>query len=144
MPRVVLTPLEYASVGLTEEEVNKEEVQVLRSSFVPLEWSLLPPSVPAAGDGDGGGESESLISNNQKEGFVKALVNKSTDKVTGLHYLGPNAADVIQGFAVAMNGRGGLSLTQLTSTLGIVPSNAQALTKLSVAVPSPPGKKARK
>ena len=34
--------------------------------------------------------------------YAKAIVQKSTDKVLGLHYAGPNAGEVMQGYAVAM------------------------------------------
>ena len=34
-------------------------------------------------------------------GFAKVIVCKSTDKVHGMHYLGPNAGEVIQGYAAA-------------------------------------------
>ena len=34
--------------------------------------------------------------------YAKAIVNNKDDKVLGLHYAGPNAGEVMQGFAVAM------------------------------------------
>lgn len=34
--------------------------------------------------------------------FAKAIVKKDSDKVIGLHYAGPNAGEIMQGFAVAM------------------------------------------
>lgn len=55
--------------------------------------------------------------------YAKAIVQKSTDKVLGLHYAGPNAGEVMQGFAVAM--KMGLTKQQLDSTIGIHPTAAE-------------------
>jgi pyruvate/2-oxoglutarate dehydrogenase complex dihydrolipoamide dehydrogenase (E3) component len=55
--------------------------------------------------------------------YAKAVVQKSTDKVLGLHYAGPNAGEVMQGFAVAM--KMGLTKQQLDSTIGIHPTAAE-------------------
>lgn len=48
----------------------------------------------------------------------------------GLHYAGPNAGEVMQGFAVAM--RIGLTKQQLDSTIGIHPTCAEELTNMEV------------
>lgn len=57
--------------------------QVYHSEFLPLEWSLVPER----------GASSA---------FAKVLVDKATDRVLGLHFCGPNAGEVIQGYAAAM------------------------------------------
>lgn len=62
--------------------------------------------------------------------YAKAVVEKKTDKVLGLHYAGPNAGEVMQGFAVAM--RIGLTKHQLNSTIGIHPTAAEELTNMEV------------
>lgn len=42
---------------------------------------------------------------------------------SGLHYLGPNAGEVMQGFAAAI--KCGLNKAALDSTIGIHPTNAE-------------------
>lgn len=34
--------------------------------------------------------------------YAKAIVDKRDNKVVGLHYAGPNAGQIMQGFAVAV------------------------------------------
>lgn len=45
------------------------------------------------------------------------------ERAVGIHVMGPNAADVVQGFAAAM--RCGLTKRQLDATVGVRPSSAQ-------------------
>lgn len=47
----------------------------------------------------------------------------------GLHYLGPNAGEVMQGFAAAM--KCGMTKEQLDSTVGIHPTTAEVNTNFS-------------
>jgi len=54
--------------------------------------------------------------------YAKAVVLKENDRVIGLHYAGPNAGEVMQGFAVAV--KAGLTKQQLDSSIGIHPTCA--------------------
>ena len=76
----VFTPLEYGSVGLSEEKAmevyGKENVDVYHSGFKPLEWNL--------------------FSEHGDHCYAKMIVTKKDQKVKGIHYLGPNAGEVIQ------------------------------------------------
>lgn len=58
------------------------------------------------------------------------MVDNKTDKVLGLHYTGPHAGEIMQGFAVAM--KMGLTKEALDSTIGIHPTIAEDLTSMSV------------
>ena len=82
----VFTPFEYGCVGLSEDDaietLGEDKIEVYHSSFMPLEWSIVPER-------------------SHTNGFAKVIVCKSTDKVHGMHYLGPNAGEVIQGYAAA-------------------------------------------
>lgn len=86
VPSTVFTPLEYSMCGWSEEQAARElggAVRVFHSYFQPLEWSL-----PQRGE---------------NTGFVKVVCDPADgDRVVGLHYVGPNAAEVMQGFSVAM------------------------------------------
>jgi len=76
----VFTPLEYGCVGLSEEDaiakLGMARVKVFHTIFKPLEWNFLE-------------------SHKGDSCFGKAIVDTDNNKVIGLHYLGPNAGDVI-------------------------------------------------
>jgi len=118
----VFTPIEYACVGLSEEDAYekyggtcsgaKDKVEVYHSSFVPLEWSL-------------------SYSRTSDSGFAKVIVDKATDKVLGMHYVGPNAGEVMQGFGTSMKDNM-LTYKRLTETVGIHPTSAETLVTLTV------------
>lgn len=111
----VFTPIEYGCVGYSEddalEEFGKESLVVYHKYFVPLEWSISP-------------------TRSEARGFCKAIVNKHTSKVLGLHYLGPNAGEVMQGFGTAM--KLGCKYDDIIETVGIHPTTAEEITTLSV------------
>merc|ERR1712087_197361 len=111
----VFTPLEYGTVGYSEDdaiaEFGKENLDVYHKYFVPLEWSISP-------------------SRGEHQGFCKAIVDKHTNKVLGLHYLGPNAGEVMQGFGTAM--KLGCKYKDIIETVGIHPTTAEEITTLSI------------
>mmetsp|Transcript_7641 Transcript_7641/g.17293 ORF Transcript_7641/g.17293 Transcript_7641/m.17293 type:complete len:638 (+) Transcript_7641:181-2094(+) len=111
----VFTPLEYGTVGYSEDdaisELGKENLEVYHKYFVPLEWSISP-------------------SRGEHQGFCKAIVDKHTNKVLGLHYLGPNAGEVMQGFGTAM--KLGCTFDDIIETVGIHPTSAEEFTTLSI------------
>lgn len=55
--------------------------------------------------------------------FMKLVVDKASDRVVGLHLVGPDAGEVVQGFAVAM--RAGATKALFDSTIGIHPTVAE-------------------
>ena len=111
----VFTPLEYGTVGYSEDdaiaEFGKENLDIYHKYFVPLEWSISP-------------------SRGEHQGFCKAIVDKHTGKVLGLHYLGPNAGEVMQGFGTAM--KLGCTFEDIIETVGIHPTTAEEFTTLSI------------
>jgi len=96
----VFTPLEYGAVGLSEEAASEaySAIEVFHSSFAPLEWSL---------------SHERDVE--KHPAFVKVICdstlggNKDNWPVLGMHYLGPNAGEVIQ-VRVSSAGLGGVCL----------------------------------
>ncbi|XP_054480984.1 thioredoxin reductase 1, cytoplasmic-like [Anoplopoma fimbria] len=114
VPTVVLTPLEYAACGLCEEKANltfgEDSVEVYHSYYWPLEWEL-----PAR---------------NKNSCYVKVICHTPDhDRVVGVHIMGPNAGDILQGFVAAM--KCGLTKRQLDATVGIHPGSAQVLSSLT-------------
>ena len=68
------------------------------------------------------------MSNSNEKVFIKLITDKLSDKILGLHYIGENAAEIIQGFSVAIVN--GLTKKQLDKTLGIHPSSAEEIVTL--------------
>jgi len=112
----VFTPIEYGTVGYSEEDAKdtfgKDNVEVYHKSFKPLEWEL--------------SESRSCSS-----GFTKVIVDKTNnEKVLGIHFLGPSAGEVMQGYGTAM--KKGITMKDLHDTVGVHPTSAEEIVTLSV------------
>tara|TARA_B100000609_G_C17166265_1_gene409061 strand:- start:847 stop:1239 length:393 start_codon:yes stop_codon:yes gene_type:complete len=109
VPTAVFSNPNFACIGYTESEAKKKfkNIEVYRSNFRPLKLSL---------------------SNIKERVFLKLITNKSNDKVVGLHYLGENAAEIIQGFSVAVVK--GLKKSDFDKTIGIHPSSAEEIVTL--------------
>ena len=113
----VFTPLEYSCVGLSEEDAiasfGEDGIEVYHREFIPLEWSI------------------SEKRSQSGKAFTKVIVDKSTDEtVLGIHYCGPNAGEVMQGYGTAM--KQGLKFKTLTDTVGIHPTSSEEIVTLAV------------
>jgi len=110
----VFTPLEYGCVGWTEEHakevLGEDGLDVYHTNFLPLEWTVSH------------GEPNDC--------YLKVLVDLSNQKVVGMHYLGPNAGEVILGYGVAF--RLGMTFKDLTSTIGIHPTTTEEFTLVNI------------
>ena len=94
-----------ATVGLTEEEAGEQfcgDVLVFESSFRPMKHT---------------------ISGLPERSYMKLLVQKSTDKVLGIHMVGADSGEIMQGLAVAV--KAGATKTVFDSTIGIHPTAAE-------------------
>ena len=54
---------------------------------------------------------------------IDLILTKNSITFTGMHYLGPNAGEVMQGYATAM--KAGITKKHLEQTIGIHPTNAE-------------------
>jgi len=114
VPTTVFTSLEYGSCGLGEEDAisrfGDENLEVYHKNFWPLEWTVAK-------------RSEAVC-------YAKLIVLKSDGKVIGLHYLGPNAGEVTQGFAgmIAM----GACKSDFDSLIGIHPTTAEVFVGMDI------------
>ncbi len=63
------------------------------------------------------------LSGSEEKTFLKLIVDKATDLVIGLHMVGPDAGELVQGFAVAMNC--GARKADFDRTIGIHPTLAE-------------------
>lgn len=112
----VFTPIEYSCVGLSEDDAiakyGPDGVEVYHREFTPLEWSL----------------SQNRHNSNA---FTKVVVEKSEEeRVLGIHYVGPNAGEVMQGYGVSM--KSGLTFKHLSNTVGIHPTSSEEIVTLSI------------
>lgn len=114
VPTTVFTPIEYGTVGYSEEEAMqllKVDLKVYHIHFKPLEWAL---------NWEHGEKG--------RTGYVKVLVQSSNDKVVGFHILSPNAGEVTQGIAIAF--QCGMTKKQLDACVGIHPTVAEECVNL--------------
>lgn len=111
----VFSPLEYGCVGLSEEvavsRYGEDNLEVYHGYYKPTEFFVPQKSV--------------------KYCYIKAVAKRDGDqKVLGLHFVGPAAGEVIQGFAVAV--KCGLTMKTLRETVGIHPTVAEEFTRLNI------------
>ena len=109
IPTAVFSNPNYAFVGYSENEAKKiyKKIKVYKSQFRSLKFSM---------------------SNSKEKVLIKLITNALNDKIVGLHYAGENAAEIIQGFSVAVVN--GLTKSQLDKTIGIHPTCAEEVVTL--------------
>jgi dihydrolipoamide dehydrogenase len=113
IPNVVYTNPEIASVGKTEEE--------LKAAGVAYQVGKFPFSANAR-----------ARANLATEGFVKILADAKTDRVLGVHILGPDAETMIAEAAIAMEF--GASSEDIARTCHAHPTLAEAMKEAALAV----------
>jgi glutathione reductase (NADPH) len=86
-------------------------VRIFRSEFRPLKHTL-------------SGSSERTL--------MKLVVEAASDRVVGLHMVGPDAGEIVQGFAVAM--KAGATKAQFDATIGIHPTAAEEFVTMREAL----------
>ena len=64
---------------------------------------------------------------------MKLIVEKASDKVVCLNMVGPDAGEIVQGFAVAM--RAGATKALFDSTIGIHPTVAEEFVTMREPMP---------
>ncbi|CBZ55710.1 putative glutathione reductase [Neospora caninum Liverpool] len=116
VPTVVFSHPPLAAVGLTEEDAKslygEENINVYTSTFVDsfyAAWSIPQSTKPKS--------------------FIKMVcLKKANDKVLGLHILGRNADEMLQGFAVAI--KLGATKADFSGVLAIHPTAAEEVVTL--------------
>lgn len=109
IPSAVFCQPTIGTVGFTEEQARAEfgELRLFKSNFRPLKHTL---------------------SGREEKSFMKLIVDATTDRVVGLHMMGPDAGEITQGFAVAM--RAGATKAIFDTTIGIHPTTAEEFVTL--------------
>jgi dihydrolipoamide dehydrogenase len=113
IPSVVYTHPEIASVGKTEEQLTQAKIPFKKGVF------------PFAANG----RAKAL---GDTEGRVKVLAHAETDRVLGVHILGPRAGDLIAEAGVAMEF--GASSEDIARSCHAHPTLAEAVKEAALAV----------
>ncbi|CAH2006880.1 unnamed protein product [Acanthoscelides obtectus] len=111
----VFTPLEYGVVGLSEETAierfGEDNIEVYHAYYKPTEFFIPQKSIVHC--------------------YLKVVAMREGDqKVLGMHFIGPQAGEVIQGFSAAMKCK--LTIKCMMDTVGIHPTIAEELTRIKI------------
>ncbi len=117
IPGVIYTSPEVATVGKTEEQLKKLNIDYKVGKF---------PFIA---------NSRAKV-NNETEGFVKILANAKTDKVLGVHIIGPHCGDMIAEMALAIEF--GASAEDIARTCHAHPTHTEAIKEAALAVDKRP------
>ena len=66
---------------------------------------------------------------------MKIVVDRASQRVLGIHVVGHEAGEIVQGFAVGV--QIGITKAQLDATIGIHPTAAEELVTMRTRVPDP-------
>ncbi len=117
IPGVVYTSPEVAYVGKTEEELKLRKISYNVGKFPFL------------------ANSRAKI-NDEADGFVKILADKTTDKILGVHMIGPDVGNMIAEMALAMEF--GASAEDVARTCHAHPTLTEAIKEAALAVDKRP------
>ena len=101
------------TVGLKEDEARAQysDIDIYRSTFRPMKHTL---------------------SGSDEKFMMKLIVDRPTDRVLGVHMVGSEAGEIIQGIAIAM--KMGVTKAQFDATVGIHPTTAEEFVTMREAV----------
>ncbi len=117
IPAVIYTSPEVSSVGKTEDQIKKEGIKYKIGKFPFL------------------ANSRAKV-NNDSDGFVKIIAEEKTDKVLGVHMIGPHVGEMIAEMALAMEF--GASSEDIARTCHAHPTHTEAIKEAALAVDKRP------
>jgi glutathione reductase (NADPH) len=111
IPTAVFTQPNVGTIGLTEQQARDQysHIDVYSADFKPMKHTL---------------------SGNDERSFMKLIVDKTSDRVIGLHIVGEGAGEMLQGFGVAI--KAGATKADFDATIGIHPTSAEELVTMRV------------
>jgi glutathione reductase (NADPH) len=109
VPSAVFSHPPLAGVGLTEAQAKNKygTVKVYTSDFRPM---------------------KNVLAGRPERALYKMIVDATTDKVIGLHMIGPDAPEILQAAAIAV--KAGLTKQDFDDTVALHPSMAEELVLL--------------
>lgn len=104
IPTAVFCQPNIGTVGFTEDEARARfgHIRLFKSTFKPMKHT---------------------ISGRDEKTFMKLIVDKASDRVVGVHMMGPDAGEIMQGIAIAL--RAGATKALFDTTIGIHPTAAE-------------------
>ncbi|MEM1401993.1 MAG: glutathione-disulfide reductase [Pseudomonadota bacterium] len=104
IPTAVFCQPNIGTVGFTESEAQLKfnSITQYKSTFRPMKHT---------------------ISGRDEKSFMKLIVDDATDRVVGVHMVGPDAGEIMQGIAIAL--KAGATKATFDSTIGIHPTAAE-------------------
>ncbi len=115
IPTAVFSQPPIATVGLTEEAARRQgDLDIYHSRFRPM---------------------RNVLAGRDERSMMKMIVDRASDRVLGIHMVGADAPEIIQGFAVALTC--GVTKSQIDATIGIHPTAAEELVTLRDRRPDP-------
>ena len=113
IPGVIYTSPEVAYVGKNEEELKEQKINYKVGKF-PFMANSRAKAI------------------NESEGFVKILAESTTDRVLGVHIIGPHAGEMIAEMSVAMEF--GASSEDIARTCHAHPTFSEAIKEAALSV----------
>ena len=115
VPSAVFSQPPVGTVGYTEEDAVHHigPIDVYQSEFRPM---------------------KNTLSGRDGTALMKLVVERESQRVVGVHVVGPDAPEIVQGFAVAV--KSGLTKERFDCTIGIHPTAAEELVTLRQPVRS--------
>ncbi len=116
VPSAVFSQPSIGMVGLTEAQARERygEIEVYKSAFRPMKHTL---------------------SGRDEKTLMKLVVDHASDRVVGVHMVGPEAGEIIQGIGVAI--KCGATKAQFDATIGIHPTSAEEFVTMREKAPEP-------
>ena len=104
IPTAVFCQPNIGTVGFTEEEAAARfgKITLYKSTFKPMKHT---------------------ISGRDEKTLMKLIVDTASDRVVGVHMMGPDAGEIIQGIAIAL--KAGATKAVFDNTIGIHPTAAE-------------------
>lgn len=109
IPSAVFSHPPIASVGMTEGEARNTigSVKIYMSDFLPM---------------------KNVVAGRNERGLYKMICDAANDRIVGIHMIGPEAPEILQGAAVAV--KAGLTKADFDATVAIHPTMAEELVLL--------------
>jgi glutathione reductase (NADPH) len=106
IPTAVFSNPPISGVGMTEEEARGKipDVKIYKSDFRAM---------------------KNVLAGRNERALYKMIVDGATDKVVGLHLIGPDSAEILQAAAIAV--KAGLTKQAFDDTVALHPSMAEEL-----------------
>ena len=113
IPTAVFSQPPVGTVGMTEEEARDEmlEIDIYKSVFRPMKHTL---------------------SGRDEKTLMKLIVDRRTEKVIGLHIVGPDSGEMILAFGIAV--KIGATKSQFDATVAVHPTAAEELVTMKQPV----------